>query len=161
MPIIDTGSGEALLFKIEKVLDRDFEWIAKSSEFDFDWGEERLNEIYKIYLLETAARGQILGLMSLVDIPQEYRVHLNLIEVGLSNRRAYKALDHIAGCLIAYACRLAFIRDYYGFVSLQPKTKLIALYQSRYGFRQYGRLLAVDQDASRELIQKFLPDEEE
>ena len=47
------------------------------------------------------------------------------------------------------------------FVSLKPKTRLIELYQDKYGFRQYGRLLAVEQRSSMALINKYLRNEEE
>ena len=98
---------------------------------------------------------EILGLISLVDCPEEYRIHLNLIEVGSKNRGKDKEVENIAGCLIAFACQIAFDKDYFGFVSLKPKTRLIDLYQDKYGFRQYGRLLAVEQRSSISLINKF------
>ena len=40
-----------------------------------------------------------------------------------------------------------------------PKTKLIDLYQGKYGFRQYGRLLAVEYERSKYLADKYLGDE--
>ena len=63
--------------------------------------------------------------MSLIDYPEEYRIHLNLIEIQSKNQGKNKKIDRIAGCLIAFACELSFARGYYGFVSLQPKTRLI------------------------------------
>jgi hypothetical protein len=35
------------------------------------------------------------------------------------------------------------------------------LYQKKYGFSQYGRLLAVEGNPSNQLIKKYLSDEEE
>ena len=99
--------------------------------------------------------------MSLIDYPDEYRIHLNLIEVEKRNQGQKKEIENIVGCLIAFACQIAFDRDYLGFVSLQPKTRLVDLYQDRYGFRQYGRLLAVEQQSSMALIDKYLNDEQE
>jgi hypothetical protein len=87
---------------------------------------------------------------------EEYRIHLNLIELGNKNKGSSKEIDNIAGCLLAFACELAYERGYYGFVSLQPKSQLIDLYQSQYGFRQYGRLLAVEQKSAQRLINKYL-----
>ncbi len=81
---------------------------------------------------------------------------INLIEVTRSNVGKVKKLDNIAGCLIAYACSIAFKKGYGGFVSLLPKTKLIDLYQNKYGFRQYGRLLAVEFESSKYLVDKYL-----
>ncbi|MCB9304831.1 MAG: hypothetical protein H6566_29735 [Lewinellaceae bacterium] len=159
MPLQDKKSGKALHSAIEGVVSSDYIWIGKSKEFNFDWGLERSNEVYKIFLVDKD--DEILGLMSLIDYPGEYRIHLNLIEVGKSNRGKSKSVENIAGCLIAFACHIAFDRDYFGFVSLQPKTQLMELYQEKYGFRQYGRLLAVEQESSKALIDKYLNDEEE
>lgn len=159
MPLRDIKSGKILHSAIEEVVSSDYRWIRKSKEFKFDWELEKENEVYKIYLVDKDEN--ILGLMSMIDYPEEYRIHLNLIEVGASNRVKSKSVENIAGCLIAFACQVAFDRDYFGFVSLQPKTKLIDLYQEKYGFRQYGRLLAVEQASSKALIDKYLNDEEE
>ncbi len=151
------NTGELLEANIELLSKSDYTKIEKSTEFTFDWSVEQKYDIYKIYLLD--AEDNILGLMSLIDIPREQRIHLNLIEVSKTNRGQQKQIENIAGCLIAFACRLAFARAYDGFVSLQAKTKLITLYQTRYGFRQYGNFLAIDQDDAKTLIKKYLSDE--
>ncbi|MEM9885258.1 MAG: hypothetical protein AAF849_05140 [Bacteroidota bacterium] len=157
--LIEKETGKTLQSIIEKVANLDYNWIEQSKQFKFDWKREKENEVYKIYLIDEEE--EILGLMSLIDHPEEYRIHLNLIEVGAKNRGVDKEIEHVAGCLIGFACKVAFDKDYFGFVSLQPKTRLIDLYQDKYGFRQYGRLLAVEQASSRALIDKYLTDEEE
>ena len=157
MPLIDKHTEKALKSTTEIVAPTDYKWIKKSKEFSFDWNLEKEYEVYKIYLVDKD--DNILGLMSLIDYPTEYRIHLNLIEIGKSNQGKAKKIDHIAGCLIAFACAEAFVRNYDGFVSLQPKTQLINLYQDKYGFRQYGRLLAVEQISSKALIKKYLSNE--
>ena len=52
-------------------------------------------------------------------------------------------------------------RGYYGFVSLEPKTMLVDHYQKKYGFRQFGRYLAIEAPVSQELVNKYLLDYEE
>lgn len=158
--LTDKETGEPLRSIIERVVAADYDEVEASGQFVFDWREEKSNEVYKIYLLDRED-AQILGMISLVDYPAEYRIHLNLLEVSADHRGKAKKIDKIAGCLIAFACQLAFERGYFGFVSLQPKTKLIDLYQEKYGFRQYGRLLGVEQAASNALIKTYLLDENE
>lgn len=153
MLLSDKNTGKSLKSVIEKIEEIDYDEIRKSKEYIFNWQEESENEVYKIFLEEDES--EILGLISLIDYPSEYRIHLNLIEVGLKNRGRNKRIENIAGCLIAFACQLAFERDYFGFVSLKPKTKLVDLYQNVYGFRRYGILLAVEQESSRKLIKKY------
>jgi len=159
MPLKDKKTGKTLDSVIEKVLKSDYKLITNSKQYTFEWSIESKNEVYKICLKDQ--NDEILGLMSLIDFPEEYRIHLNLIEVGLSNRGKDKEIENIAGCLIAFACQVAFDKDYFGFVSLKPKTRLISLYQEKYGFQQYGRLLAVEQNLSIFLINKYLNNEQE
>ncbi len=157
MPLKNRKTGETLASVIEFVIEPDYRRIKSSKEFDFDWKLEQQNDVYKICQLDN--KEDILGLMSLIDYPEELRIHLNLIELSNKNKGNSKEIDNIAGCLLAFACDVAFVNGYYGFVSLQPKTELINLYQNKYGFRQYGRLLAVEQESARQLIKKYLSDE--
>ena len=156
MLLFSISTGEFSEAFVDKLTN--FEEFDNLDGFDFDWQKQRDYEVYKITLAEKPDR--ILGLMSCIDIPQELRIHINLVEVNSSDVGQLKRLDRIAGCLIAYACSLAFKRGYGGFVSLMPKTKLIDLYQEKYGFRQFGRMLAVQFEASAELIKNYIGDEE-
>lgn len=157
MKIARKVSGELIAVAIGELTATDTARIRRNKEFIFDWELEQSTELYKLYLKDDES--QILGLLSLKDYPEELRIHINLIEVIKSQVGKTKTLDHIAGCLIAYACALAFSRGYEGFVSLQPKTRLIDLYQDKYGFRQYGRLLAVEYEISKQLIDKYIGNE--
>jgi len=150
-------SGKLLEAVISEVASKDYRAIKKDPGFLFDWETEKGYEVFKIYLLSDD--NTILGLMSLIDITQEYRMHLNLLEVAKPYQAKDKALDFIAGCLIAFAAEVAIKRGYYGFVSLEPKTLLIEHYQNEYGFRQYGRYLGIEGAASQNLINKYLGDE--
>lgn len=157
MNVIDKSTGNELDAIIERISESDLNKIKKNKGFVFDWEMEKENEVDKIRLDEDEKN--ILGLVSLIDIPGEFKIHLNLIEVSRINIGQAKRLDKIAGCLIAYACSLAFLRGYGGFVSLLPKTELVDLYQKKYGFKQFGRLLAVEFESSKFLIDKYIGDE--
>lgn len=157
MKLKHNPSGQSLEAVISEVANKDYNVIKKDSGFSFDWEIEKEYEVYKIYLLSD--ENTILGLTSLIDIPEEYRIHLNLLEISKPHQGKGKVLNFIAGCLIAFAAELAIKRGYYGFVSLEPKTLLIDHYQSKYGFRQYGRYLGIEGLASQTLINKYLGDE--
>lgn len=150
-------SGESLEAVIAEVANKDYKAIKKDPGFLFDWETEKDYEVYKIFLMSD--NNTILGLMSVIDIPEEYRVHLNLLELSKLQQGRDKEIDLIAGCLIAFAAEIAIKRGYYGFVSLEPKSRLIDHYQDKYGFRQYGRYLAIEGSASQILINKYLGDE--
>lgn len=142
---------EANISSVEK---DDYDWIEKSNQYTFDWKVERKNNVYKIYLVEN--REHILGVMALIDKPKEWRIHIQLIEISSQNVGKNKTYEHIAGCLIAFACRFAFDKQYDGFVSLEPKTKLAQHYHDKYGFKPMGIYMAVESDIANSLIQKYL-----
>jgi len=158
MNIKNKRSGNNLEASIEEVEFADYKKIEENENFTFDWFLEERNEVYKIFL--SGEDNDILGLISLMDIPEELRIHINLIEVAKIHVGEQKRLDNIAGCLIAFACSIAFKRGYGGFVSFLPKTKLIDLYQDKYGFRQFGRMLAMQFERSKLLIDKYIGDEQ-
>ncbi|HMQ59448.1 MAG TPA: GNAT family N-acetyltransferase [Flavilitoribacter sp.] len=150
-------SGKLLEAVISEIANKDYSAIKKDPGFSFDWETEKRYEVYKMYLLSDD--NTILGLVSLIDIPQEFRIHLNLLEVSKPHQGKNKELDLIAGCLIAHAAEIAIKRGYYGFVSIEPKTQLIDHYQHKYGFRQYGRFLGIEGPASQNLVNKYLGNE--
>ncbi|NEN22307.1 hypothetical protein G3O08_02160 [Cryomorpha ignava] len=142
---------------ISEVSKEDFNRIKRDKNFSFDWQFEETNDVYKMQLV--SEKTEILGLMSLIDRKDEYRIHINLLETNERQRGKNNGIDNIAACLIAFAAEIAIKRGYYGFVSLTPKTKLIDHYQDKYGFRQYGRYLGIDGVTSQNLVEKHLKDE--
>ena len=139
--------------EILPVEDSDLKGINKSKLFNFDLSKEE--NVYKIIKMNDEAP-EILGLLSILDISEELRIHINLIENSRDHKGKKKKIDRIAGCLLAFAVSLSFKKGYLGFTSLVPKTELINLYVKKYGFTQYGRQLAIERNDAVELIQKYL-----
>jgi len=138
---------------IEEITETELKVVNKTKRFGFNWVSELKYEVYQIHLVDST---EVLGLMSLIDIPAELRIQIHLLEVSKENVGKDKKIENIPGCLIAFACRLAFTRGYGGFVSLVPKTLIIQHYQTKYGFRQMGRQLAVFEDLSYALMEQYL-----
>lgn len=155
MSIKDQATQQNVPFEIVPISLTEFASVRGS--FDFDWGQEMENEVFG---LQTKPQSQIIGLMSLVNHPSELRIEIALLECSKDNIGKTKQYEGIAGCMIAYACRLSFQRGYFGFVSLISKTQLIAHYIQVYGFKQYGRHLAIDLEDANRLIEKYLNYEE-
>jgi len=156
MKLIDTKTGEKLDGSIEKLMKSAIKKLKRSKKFTFDWALEIENDVYKINLVE---KEEILGLISLIDYPEEFRLHINLIESSKVYRGKKKLLDNIPGCLIAFTCQLSFEKGYEGFVSLVPKTKLVKYYNKKYGFEQMGNQMAVYYEISNSIIEKYLGNE--
>ena len=128
-----------------------------ASRFEFDWISE---SSFTVFRLEVLSSGEILGLMAIELIDEELRLEIRLLELSKDNIGSGRRFVNIAGILIAFACRLSFKMGFFGFVSLIPKTRLIEHYQTKYGFEQYGRHLAVDMERSQLLIKRYLENEE-
>jgi hypothetical protein len=123
----------------------------KKGRFSFDWTDVE-GDIYGLYIDNDS---QLLGLMSLKDFPEELRIHIQLLEVSNENMGKNKKIDRIAGCLMGFACAISFEKNYFGFVSLTPKTVLISHYMEKYGFMQFGRQLGSITQNSEILKNKY------
>jgi len=156
MKLIDIKTSEKLDASIEKLIKSAINKLKGNKKFTFDWSLEIENDVFKINLLE---EDEILGLISLIDYPKEFRLHINLIESSKLYRGKKKPLDNIPGCLIAFTCQLSFEKGYEGFVSLKPKTELIKYYNQKYGFEQIGNQMSVYYELSNSIIEKYLGNE--
>ncbi|MCI5083289.1 MAG: hypothetical protein MRY78_16450 [Saprospiraceae bacterium] len=155
MILINTKTGEELDGFIEEMEREEVLNLKNNSDFSFDWALEKENQVYKLQLFDEE---EILGLISLIDVPREFRLHINLIESAKKHRGKGKIVDNIPGCLIAFTCKKAFLSGYDGFVSLTPKTQLVEYYRIKHGFIQIGNQMAVFDKAAKLLITKYLGD---
>lgn len=156
MKLLDIETPEEFEAEILEVLEEDFQKIKKFKQFQFDWTKEKGNHVFKIVKAAEESEQEILGLLSLTNIPEELRIHVNLVENTKDNKGKKKKIERVAGCLLAFAVQISFENGYSGFTSLVPKTKLIDLYIEKYGFSQYGRQLAIEGKEAIKLVQKYL-----
>jgi len=156
MKLTETKTNDYLDGQIEKISKAEFKKLKRNEDFDFDWSLEVGNEVYKIIIKD---KKEILGLISLINFPEEFRIHINLIESSKIHRGKKKLIKNISGCLIAFTCQISFERGYEGFVSLTPKTELVKYYNKIYGFQEMGNQMAVYYELSNLIIQKYLSDE--
>ena len=94
--------------------------------------------------------------MSLLDFNTELWIKINLLQTSEENVGTNKKYDRIAGCLIAYACKQAFLRGYDGTVALEPKTELKKHYMKKYGMKNAGKHLYTELQNSEHLIREYL-----
>lgn len=153
MKLLYTQTQEEFEAEIVEIDKKDLKRIVKSKQFQFDWSKEK--NVFKIVSLEDE-NSEILGLISIINIPEELRILINLVENANDNKGKNKKVDRVAGCLLAFAVQIAFEKGYLGFTSLVPKTELINLYIRKYGFSQFGRQLAIEKKEAIKLIQKYL-----
>lgn len=156
MKLIESHSKKEIEGEISRISLKELKKLKKNKDFSFDWSLESDNQVFKITIKE---QEEILGIASIIDFPEEFRIHINLIEASKLHRGKQKPIQNIIGCLIAYICQISFKRGYEGFVSLTPKTKLVDYYRNNYGFQQMGTQMAVYYEISNSLILKYIGDE--
>lgn len=152
MKLLYSQTQEEFEAEIVEIEGKDLRQITKEKQFQFDWSKEK--NVFKIIKLNED-NPKILGLISITNIPEELRIHINLIENSNENKGKKKKVDKVAGCLLAFAIQISFEKGYLGFTSLIPKSELIKLYVEKYGFSQFGRQLAIEKKAAINLIQKY------
>jgi len=155
MKLLYRETKEEFEAEVQEVEEKDYKQIKKSKQFEFDWIKEKENHVFKLVKSEEE-NTELLGLLSIVNISEEMRIHISLIENSNDNKGKSKKVDRVAGCLLAFAVQLSFEQGYLGFTSLIPKTELIELYVNKYGFSQFGRQLAIERQDAINLIQKYL-----
>jgi hypothetical protein len=153
MYIKEVCSGVCKKALIKQVEPTDFANLTKSRYF-FTW--KSLRQTATIYKLQIDGNDDILGVMALIDYPAEKRIEIKLIANSRENQGRFKQYDRIAGCLIAYACRLS--ADKYSesaCVSLIPKTTLVNHYKQTYHMIYSGWQLYLESDALQMIIKKY------
>jgi len=152
MIIVETSIGNRHKVKISLVDSVDYKALNKERYF-FDWKEEQNFEVYKLCIVDSS---DILGLISLERIPNEWRVHIRLLTVSFENQGKKKIYDNIAGNLIAYAAKIA-VADYaeLACISLRPKTEIAKHYIDKYNMILTGLTLSIEVPGLLNLINLF------
>ncbi len=89
------------------------------------------------------------------------------VELAPDNKGANKKFENVAGCLIAYACRLSFVYgkdDFLGWLAFEvleehkaDEIKLMALYCKKYGALKFGNTtMVIPPEAGEKLISQYL-----
>lgn len=152
MTVNEISTGKSHQVEITPVEKLDYKSISKRRYF-FDWNSEQDYEVYKLRIVGT---NEILGLVSLERIPEEWRVHIRLLTVSKENQGKEKRFDRIAGNLIAYAAKIA-VRDFAQFacISLKPKSQIVRHYIDTYNMSLTGLTLSLEVPEILELIKKY------
>ena len=141
MYVVDTDNGKKLKALISEVDESDFKTLTKSKYY-FDWSTEKDFELYKLII---EGKFEILGLISLVRIPDELRIHISLLTVSKDNVGKGKKYENIAANLLTHASEIAII-EYAEFacVSLKPKGRIAQHYIDKYDMNVTGATLSLE-----------------
>ena len=86
---------------------------------------------------------------------------MHLVESAQFNKGKTKVYSGVPGNLVAFACRLSFLRGFDGNVSFISKTQLIDHYIQTLGVINFdGRLMIIETQAALKLIDKYFKNQE-
>lgn len=152
MKIIETSTGKTHKIEILPVEEEDFK-LLKEEKYFFDWQIEEKEEIYK---LQIVGNNEILGLISLERIPEEWRIHIRLLTVSKENKGSDKKFDNIAANLITHVSKIS-VAEYgeLACVSLIPKSKIAKHYIDKYKMNITGTTLSIEVPEILNLINTY------
>lgn len=161
MKILETATRIERNVSITLVSSEDLKCLTIKRYF-FNW--KAIAKKATLYKLQVDGSDDIKGVMALIDYPNEQRIEIKLLSASKENvvlkrekGKKSKEYDHIAGNLIAFACREAASR--YGnqaCVSLLPKTELKAHYIREYGMIDGGRQVFLELNPLQQIIEKYI-----
>jgi len=152
MIVKDSKTGEKHKVEIKLLEDSEFKKLTKKRYF-FDWKEERNQEVYKLTLVGS---DDILGLVSIERITEEWRIHIRLLTVSKENKGRNKNYENIAGNLITYVSKIA-LKEYaeLACVSLKPKGAIAKHYFDKYGMNITGATLSIELREILNLLKEY------
>ena len=153
MEIFEVKSGLRKPVVVQLVEEKDFKLLTKR-RYSFHW--KALKGLADIYKLQMEKEKDILGVMGLINVPDECRIEIKLLASSIENQGRNKVYDRVAGCMIAFACNLAAkkYKDDAG-VSLIPKTNLIQYYMQKYRMVERGKQLLLEKEALQNILNEY------
>jgi len=150
--IVEVSTNALHQIEILPILDTDFNALS-INRYAFNWKEEKNQEVYKLVL-----KGQIdiLGLVSIERIPEEWRIHIRLLCVAKENVGKTKKFENVAGNLIAFVSKIA-VSDFAerACISLKPKTSIAHYYMEKYNMNLTGATLSIEVPEILDLITEY------
>ena len=139
--------------------------IQKGWRFDFA-KHSKGRETYT-YVLVTESKPEIIQGCLIFKMLKKQEPYMAYLELAPHNRGNEKEFLDVAGCLIAFACRLSFkfgegvFKGWLAFDVLEERkedeVKLMKLYSGKYGAKRFGETtMLIEPEKGEELIEKYL-----
>ncbi|MBI5914404.1 MAG: hypothetical protein HY842_03445 [Bacteroidetes bacterium] len=158
----DTLSGNLIAAEIKAA--RLADMPLKKDGWQFNWRElckKSGATFFKLTLENSAQKVEGMLMLTLQDGGMLY---MDCLEVAPKNYGSKGQLDFVAGCLLAYACKLSKEigkPPYDGYLSFESKTVLIEMYQKKYGATwAMGQRMFFSPAAGIKLMELFLQSSE-
>ncbi len=156
--IIEVKSNKKIDAQIHKATFKDMP--TKKNGWKFTWRtlyKTEGAEFFKLTLKDDLSNIQ--GIL-MFSVMYEEMLYMNNIEIAPHNLTSKGKFDNVAGCLIAFGCLKSFElgkNTYKGYLTFDSKTKLIPLYEEKYGaISTMGQRMFIDPVQGLKLIDKYL-----
>jgi len=153
---------DILTSKIAKV---DLPSVADGWRFAFN-NHSKLGR-FQTYVLVCEDSPKIVEGCLIFEMRDKVEPYMAFVEIAPHNRGDDKKYERVAGCLIAFACRLSFMTDndtYKGWLAFdvyekdkEDEIKLMAMYSTKYGALRFGETtMVITPEGGEILINEFL-----
>ena len=133
----------------------------------FNFNKHSRNKNYETYVLVCEETPEKIEGCLIFEMKGKVEPYMAYIEVAPHNRGRTKQNDRVAGCLVAFACRLSFTYGegpYKGYLifdvfeqNKEDEVKLMAVYSQKYGALKFTETtMVIIPDTGEKLIEQFL-----
>lgn len=133
----------------------------------FNFNKHSKKKSFETYILVSEETSERIEGCLIFEMKEKIEPYMAYIEVAPHNRATVKEYDNVAGCLIAYACRLSFTKGeghfqgYLAFDVLEAdksdEIKLMAVYSAKYNAFKFGDTsMIIPPQGGQKLIEDFL-----
>jgi hypothetical protein len=133
----------------------------------FNFNKHSKKQGFETYVLVKEETSEVIEGCLIFEMKAKVEPYMAFVEVAPHNQGKHKLYDRVAGCLIAFACRLSFIKGSINFkgwlafdvVELEKENeiKLMSLYSNKYKALRYGETtMVISPIGSEQLINDFL-----
>lgn len=138
-----------------------------SDGWRFNFKKQAKEYNHEAYILVSDETPDIIEGCLIFEMKGKVEPYMAFIEVAPHNKDSIKRYERIAGCLIAFACRLSFIKanePYKGYLvfdvleeNKEDEVKLMALYSIKYNALRYRETtMIIVPEGGEKLITEFL-----
>lgn len=159
--LLEVETGE----RVPATISRTHTWPSslKKAGWQFSWKDLVRVEGAHFFKITLDSRPDRIEGILMLSVYFDEMVYMNNLELAPGNVGKEKKYDYVAGALIAFGCRFSLEHgrgDYQGYLTFESKSKLIPLYQEKYGARRTGGLkMYIDPIQGERLIETYLRSE--
>jgi len=147
-------TGEVFDSQVTQVTVQDEKQI-KKKDWQFNWKRELSDVTKETYKLTTVNNPTVIQCLLCIEDKVDH-IFMHLLESAPFNKGKTKVYVGVPGNLVAFACKTAFEKEYFGFVAFDSKTALISHYQKILGATLFrGQPMFIETRAAAALVERY------